>query len=994
MAKTVYLNEKMRNYIALLIAVTIISFSAIAQKPVPRIVPFDEFVSDDGYKNIEAYDIEVDSRGYIIIASNYGFSKFNGYQVRGDFELNEKGLMPNLYALYKDYYGDIWTGGRGIIAHFKGDSIMRYPVPDSIVNLGLRGFESIYYDKNGLLHIAPRNHGYFTVDQQGKVTEVMSRRTHKIRGIVVTQLDDGSWLHFSLTPPELEDSTLSVYFLDGNNGLQKITETDCFELKYESALVSHKDGSMSLSVGTDFIVRFNGSKLINVKKFDFEIIKLFVDSRNDLWIGTLGQGAYQAKNSDLSNLTKYCTGNFAAVTESHDGGIWFKSDKIGLGYLPPTSGVHYSDQNGYGSITDIYFTRVINSKVFFSTKDWDLYSLENGEVKEFLPQLNEGMNSTRVVCYDQNEEGYWVWINDKLYSVANYQIKNTIDLETTVLDGEKRVRLKNVNGRVLGITNSILFEVVNNEVIILSDDSTRGRLWDFTLGDSGRFWFASEIGIQFLDGRSIKSAPFDQTDNLNIATCFSQDDYLWAISDAGSLIRFNSDSAEFVSDQDGNPCKGISFSSGKKGTIWGYDLEAAKLMRLSDLSNPEGVTRENFCLPLNENGAVMFGGFVVFNNQLVIGSNQQLSIIPIDQLQKEPFPSKLLVDIFVNYEPVAFSNSYELEYLENDIRLEFDAIGFSRRTIIFSYMLEGYDSQWNDTENKELRYTNLSPGTYKLKLRSKLQNGNWTQPEIITFVIKAPFWQTLTFKLLMIALGLLLILGIVLLRVRFVRKKEREKSRNLIEKTHLEMRALKSQLNPHFIFNSISSAMFYISKNENDKAESYLQRFTKLIRGILENSDEKSVTIVEEVQLMKHYVSLESEQFEGQPIHFDVLYEDVDPEMTKIPPTILQPYIENSIRHGLKTKEGIRKISLSFQQLDDQLEVKIVDNGIGREESKKRDTRESHKSFGMLISSRRIALLNEDNASKLKITDLYDSDGFAAGTRVNFSIPLNRVNIE
>lgn len=219
---------------------------------------------------------------------------------------------------------------------------------------------------------------------------------------------------------------------------------------------------------------------------------------------------------------------------------------------------------------------------------------------------------------------------------------------------------------------------------------------------------------------------------------------------------------------------------------------------------------------------------------------------------------------------------------------------------------------------------------------------------------------------------------------------EREKKivENEIVKT--ELTALKAQMNPHFIFNSLNSIRAYVITNETKKASDYLTKFSKLIRLILHYSSKENISLKDETEALRLYVQLEELRFR-EDFGFSVKIDDsLDAETILIPPLILQPYIENAIRHGLSPSEGEKKLILSVLRKEDTLEISISDNGVGRKFHERNPDRGSdHKSVAMELTKRRIGLIKSKGSSqnRVQVNDLY-REGQAAGTEVIIILPL------
>jgi sensor histidine kinase YesM len=210
--------------------------------------------------------------------------------------------------------------------------------------------------------------------------------------------------------------------------------------------------------------------------------------------------------------------------------------------------------------------------------------------------------------------------------------------------------------------------------------------------------------------------------------------------------------------------------------------------------------------------------------------------------------------------------------------------------------------------------------------------------------------------------------------------------------TALRMRALRSQMNPHFLFNSLNAIQECIITNQTDAAVMYLAKFSKLVRLILENSDQQTIPLSREIETLKLYLDVESLRFTHSFSYEINIKTDIDPVLISIPPMLVQPYAENAIWHGLLNKQGERKLVITFESDDESLFVNIEDNGVGRKKSATFDSpmKKSKTSMGMKLTSERLDVLNELNPDQafVEIIDLVDDKGKAAGTCVKLTLPI------
>jgi LytS/YehU family sensor histidine kinase len=209
----------------------------------------------------------------------------------------------------------------------------------------------------------------------------------------------------------------------------------------------------------------------------------------------------------------------------------------------------------------------------------------------------------------------------------------------------------------------------------------------------------------------------------------------------------------------------------------------------------------------------------------------------------------------------------------------------------------------------------------------------------------------------------------------------------------LEMQALRVQMNPHFIFNSLNSINMFILENDKLQASAYLSKFSRLIRLILQNSREALIPLQSELEALRLYLELESLRFENKFAYTISVDQQIDPTMLKVPPLLIQPYAENAIWHGLMQKKEKGHLTIQLGQEENALLCKITDDGIGRKkgEEYKSKSASTYKSFGMSITQSRLAMMGKTNINSglVAIRDLTYPDGSAAGTEVVIKIPAH-----
>jgi len=216
--------------------------------------------------------------------------------------------------------------------------------------------------------------------------------------------------------------------------------------------------------------------------------------------------------------------------------------------------------------------------------------------------------------------------------------------------------------------------------------------------------------------------------------------------------------------------------------------------------------------------------------------------------------------------------------------------------------------------------------------------------------------------------------------------------RNLQKTIVLEQKLLRSQMNPHFIFNTLAAIQKYIYDKSSLLASDYLGRFTKLMRFILHSSAVEQIKLEDEITFLENYLKLQALRFDDK-FAFEIETDaEMEPDEMLIPPMLIQPFVENAIEHGLRPLEKGGMVKISFSLLEDYINVVVEDNGVGREKARelREQNRPGHKSMAMKITKERLSLLNKKTKRNIsvQITDLYDEIGKPCGTRVILTIPF------
>ncbi|MDN3582443.1 sensor histidine kinase [Mucilaginibacter flavus] len=369
---------------------------------------------------------------------------------------------------------------------------------------------------------------------------------------------------------------------------------------------------------------------------------------------------------------------------------------------------------------------------------------------------------------------------------------------------------------------------------------------------------------------------------------------------------------------------------------------------------------------------------------LFVGENYFTSFTPQELLRK-PAKKRLLLT-GVNADDHSVSTQYIIPAGSRKVTFNWALINYTNPLQNRYYgKLDKIDKDWNYVGNKgSINYNSLPAGTYTFRYKAATSDGLVSAEKHLVFIIKPPFWKSWWFETLLVLFAASSLVFII----RNERRRERKKAAIKLQLSDLEMRALRAQMNPHFIFNALNSIQECIVSKNTKAAYTYLSSFSKLVRMILENSEKQFITLEAEIETLRLYLSLEKLRF-NDDFEFDIQTDaNIHPSFIRIPTMIIQPFAENALWHGLIHKKGDKKLTISFKQEKGVLLCLIEDNGVGRVRSAEFKTINGtqKQSMGIKITEERLALLQ--NEAAIKIDDLEQANGEASGTKITISIPL------
>lgn len=679
------------------------------------------------------------------------------------------------------------------------------------------------------------------------------------------------------------------------------------------------------------------------------IWSVFEDESNLIWIGTAGGLNIWNRNKNIwmqlinepGKPNTLSSNSIRSIFKDKDGIMWFGTNDAGVDRFDPLT------------IEITNFSNNPKNKNFICDNTiWDIFQDKSGFIWFGT--------SNGLAKYDPAKNTFKFFTNSTTnpYSISNNVIYNIFQ------DSKNNIWIGTNNG--LNLYNPTLnnFKVykmnskkgtsINNNTIFSIYEDNIGNLWICTMGGGlNKYDIKTKTFTYYTDSEGLPN-------NVVYAVIPDKSGLFWLSTNHG-LCRFN-------------PINGACVNYDVKDGLQSYEYNGGAQLK-------------------TRNGKLFFGGMNGFN---------LFSPEEIPERKHPPAPVITGFRIFneLNYREYYNGDTIELSYFDNFFSFEFASLDFSNSSNLFyEYKLENINVTWTstDADHRMSEYTNIQPGIYKFKVRvSSTNNFKDSEETCIILIIKPPWWKTWIFRILLTLAILLIISLIIRTQIKRIRRN------NEFERTMLEMekkifdterKALRLQMNPHFIFNTLNAIQYFIFQNDKLSANKYISMFSKLIRQILINSQQNTILLKDDLNALELYIELELLRFENMFDFKISVFPDESVLDYYIPSMILQPYVENAIRHGLihRKEKGFLQIIIK-KEIAGRILCIIEDNGIGRDKAEeiRLKTKPDHQSMGIQITESRLRLINKLYGSEMFIStfDLKDSQSNGIGTRVELNIPV------
>lgn len=963
---------------------------------------FTQFAPREGLAQSQVRCMAQDAQGYLWFGTLGGASRFDGQEFT-NYALQEGLPDAQVNAMLTTQDGTLWLACGASLVRFDGRRMHRVALPAQARDQRILALTE---SADGILYIGTDGAGVFQATAQAitplpgyPVDTAFSVRT-------VLALPDGSLL------------------VGLRNGLLRCRDGSCEPVPAVqghsiSALACGPDGTQW--VGTFGEGLFGLGPNGHVTTYDEEngllqqnVRALLVDDRGRLWIGTKF-GANLLEGGRMRAFTVHQgmpNDNIWCLAQDREGGIWIGTDGAGALRFAGERFVTYTTADGLCS--DLVMAAASDAR-----GDLWLGTYGNGVCRmDGMAMINtvDGLSNNTVWCaLTDTDSSLWFGTSDGLTRLVNGRVHPDT---AYALPGQRVLSLMRPrDGR--------LWCGTRDGLVIIGRDGRKernGKIGNVTLRGvrcmrettDGAIWLATDQGaVRLQDG---KAHQFTTVNGLsdNTVFCLTGDakGRLWLGTSNGLCCRDGDRFTTIRLGQDFGSNYVDLLLTDTHGRIWAgtnnglFHFEPDSL--LLDSSNVEHITLDDGLRGMECN---LNSGFIDRRGRLFFGTNAGFVMHdpsrPVKRAQDAP-PVTYITGLRSFLQPTDWKGSSDsldrrtglpeglrVVYRKNHLTFDYTAVALADGDRVrFRYRLIGFDADWLPaTEARFASYSNLRQGDYTFEVCASDRAGHWGPVARFVFRITPPFWLRWWF----FAACALVLGGLTygVMRFRHIRRQRREKTRQLMLRSRmlqLEQQALNANMNRHFIFNALNSIQYYINRQDRSAANKYLTSFAKLIRKNLDASQTDTTSLAEELSRLDLYLLLEHMRFKDKFRYAITVDPGIDTAAIEIPAMMLQPYVENSIWHGILPMDHAGLVDIIVEKGEEgRTRVSIVDDGIGIERSRalKNGAEGDHISRGIEITKGRADVLRKLDLTDIRITgpEQVGTAQAPRGTRVVIDLP-------
>lgn len=940
-------------------------------------VPYYYTLSEeDGLPTSEIYQVKQDKFGFIWIGCDAGLFRYDGVRYKQYSYGKENGR--SISELRFDSKGQLWCQNfTGQIFTLRNDSL------------------TLFKDFSKELRVYPQ----FCNDNDGNVWIATEKYLEKFNSNAVSlfklfiEKDSVSW--FDIEVDERNRIFASSFQLgfceiqEINNSYKTIPinkQTEFTRLvieKVKSGLYAIEE----VSTGKHYTIY----KLLNGKLTAFSqcqlngfVYKVYEDNEGDIWLCT-SDGVYGVDkiSGQVNKKNPILEGDkISSFFQDSEQNIWLSSLQNGIHIIP--NKLMFVLNDFHKASLDKYVSSLTlsnHNELLAGTYSGSVYKItENNTTTEAFKRKDEYKAVKKILPY---KNGFFI-----SRSTFNY-INSTKEIEIPAL---KNVRdfcvLKDtiyfITSHMIGFFplfyNSDCSINPNHRNFPIMQKAGRSVACD-TL--NSKVFFASNDGVyEYFENRV---TPLNyKGERISAGKLIFENDVLWIATINKGFITYKNKLSTEAKINFLIRGKNIKTFKVNNNLLW---VATEKCLNKIDLKNE---TAEYY----DQSDGLMsreINEIVFANHKVYLATNKGIVYFPENAASRNIIPPPIAItDVNINDTLVELHSVSKMDYRNSKINFNFISASFrARGKFNYKYRLIGLDTNWTfiPAFNNSVMFASLPAGNFRFEVKAVNEDGvESIRPDTFSFNIKKPFWQKIWFYLLIAASGAFLVFLISALVIKNIRKKARIKN----ELTASQLTAIRAQMNPHFMYNTLNSIQDLILKSDIKNTNYYLSKFSSLMRKILKFSDNEKVVLEEEIEMLNDYLELEKLRF-GNEFKYEItVSSEIKTAELLLPSLIIQPFVENAIKHGLLHKKGEKKLGLTFSVIKNKLIVIIEDNGVGRKRSAEIKTRSKlqHKSFAASAVQKRVELLNSNgiNTINYQIVDLYDNNNEPSGIKVEIVV--------
>ena len=966
---------------------------------------FLQWTTADGLAQSQVRCIAQDAKGFLWLGTLGGASRFDGLQFT-NLALQEGLPDAQISALATTDDGVLWMGAGSHLVHRSGTILHVEPLPPEARGARIQGLAAI----GGRIFVGTDGGGCFVRDSAGirPMPGYPSERAAHVRSLL--PLRDGSLL--------VGTRAGLIHF---NRGEYRPVPLGDGDPPTVTALAEARDGSWWVGTSTDGL--FHIGPAFGQRRFDERtgllldhVRCILVDDRDRVWIGSkFGLNLWeQGRMRAFTVHQGMPNDNITAAFQDHDGDLWFGTDGAGFLRYAGERFVTYTRKEGLCSDLVMSMTQDASGHLWLGTYDNGICRMDG------MARITtaDGLPNNTVWCGVRDGAGrMWFGTSGGLACVVNGVVQDMPALDTLADQRILALHIAPDGALWCGMRDGAARIGPDGSILLHSAASgTVGRsIRSITTDDTGALWLAAENGLyRYLHGRFDRwTTDNGLCDNTVQSMCTDRHGRLWIGTTNGISVW---DGTSFTTVRPANDFGGNVIDllrCDAAGRIWAgtnnglYRFDAAKSgdlpVGMEYFGTAQGLRSLEFNLNashLDDQGRLLFGstgGSVLYREQ----AEPEPGRAPPPDVHLTAVRSFLERTDWEGQSTGADADGLPaglvLEYQRHYLTFDYVAINLAMpHEVRYRYRLVGYDQDWLPaTDARFASYSNLGHGNYVFEVVASSDGTTWSAPARFSFAIERPYWLQWWFFLACILAAIALAWGIH----RYLRddRQRHERTRQLMLRSRmlqLEQQALNANMNRHFVFNALNSIQYHINKQDRATASRYLTSFAKLIRRNLDASQNDTTSLAEELERLELYLTLEHMRFKDRFRYRMEVAPGVDTRHVQLPAMMLQPYVENSIWHGILPMQEQGEVVIRVEPAGPgRVRVVIEDDGVGVEQSlRDKDAGPAdHISRGIEITKGRADVLRNLDISDIRIEGPGPRASADApvlrGTRVSVELP-------